>query len=166
MIHAANSVRIATEAGNFNVPLHHCLHCIAYCQRNRFLILLERAETEIRFWMANGMFIKIMEFDRHGPRQMPKNCQILDPPYFSLPTSIIEDFFRDLVHETFRGFSTLLYLNFPFYSYKRWANPVHNITLSCYSKSVIIGWYKFCQKTHEADLHRIYTYVNKVSSVF
>ncbi len=49
MIHAANLVRITIEAMNFDVPLYHCLHCIAYCQSNRSLILLEREETEIRF---------------------------------------------------------------------------------------------------------------------
>jgi hypothetical protein len=32
MIHTANSVRIAIDAGNFNSSLHHCWHCIAYCQ--------------------------------------------------------------------------------------------------------------------------------------
>ncbi len=54
---------------------------------NRLLILLERAETEIRFWMANGMCNKKMDIDRHGPRLMPNNCQIIDPPYFSLPNT-------------------------------------------------------------------------------
>ncbi len=34
---------------NFDVSSHHCLHRIAYCQSNCLLILLERAETEIRF---------------------------------------------------------------------------------------------------------------------
>ncbi len=29
-----------------------------------------------------------MEIDRHGPRQMPNNCQLLDPHYFSLLTTI------------------------------------------------------------------------------
>jgi hypothetical protein len=56
MIHAANSVHIAIDEGNFDASLHHCLHRIPYCQSKRLLILLERAETEIRFWMANGMF--------------------------------------------------------------------------------------------------------------
>jgi hypothetical protein len=46
MIHAANSVGgIAVEAGNFDVSLRHCLHCIAYCQSNRLLILPERVDV-------------------------------------------------------------------------------------------------------------------------
>ncbi len=60
---------------------------IAYCQSNRLLILLERAETEIRFSMANVMFKNKMDIDRHGPRRMPNNYQHLDPVYFSLPTT-------------------------------------------------------------------------------
>jgi hypothetical protein len=28
-----------------------------------------------------------MDIDRHGPRQMPNNCQHLDPPNVSLPTT-------------------------------------------------------------------------------
>ncbi len=86
MIHVANSVRIATDAGNFDASLDQCLHRIAYCQSNRSLILLERAEVEICFWTAKGMFKK-KDIDRNGPRLMPNNCQILDPPYFSLPTT-------------------------------------------------------------------------------
>jgi hypothetical protein len=50
LIHDANSVRIIIDAGNFDASLHHCLNCIAYCQSNRLLILLERVETEIPFW--------------------------------------------------------------------------------------------------------------------
>jgi hypothetical protein len=49
MIHAANSVRIAIDAENFDASLHHCLYRINYCQSNRLLILLERVETEIPF---------------------------------------------------------------------------------------------------------------------
>jgi hypothetical protein len=86
MIHAANSVCIAIDAGNLDASLHHCLHRIAYCQSNSLLILLERAETEICFWMANGMFKK-MDIDRHGLRLKSNNCKILDPPYFLLPTT-------------------------------------------------------------------------------
>jgi hypothetical protein len=63
-----------------------CLSRIAYCQRNRLLILLERVEREIRFSMANGMFKMKMDINCHGPRLMSNNCQHLDPPYFSLPT--------------------------------------------------------------------------------
>ncbi len=54
------------------------------CQSNRLLILLDRAETEIRFSMANVMFKNKMDIDRHGPRRMPNNYQHLDPLYFSL----------------------------------------------------------------------------------
>ncbi len=61
--------------------MRHCV--IADCQSNRLLILLERAET------VNGKrHVKTkMNIDRHGPRQMPNNCQILDAPYsrYKLP---------------------------------------------------------------------------------
>ncbi len=70
MIHAANSVRIAIDAGNFYASLCHCLHRIPWCQSNRLFILLERAETEIRFSMANGMFKIKMDIDRHCPRHV------------------------------------------------------------------------------------------------
>jgi hypothetical protein len=46
------------DAGNFDASLHHCLHCIAHCQSNRLLILLERAEIEIPFRIANDIFKK------------------------------------------------------------------------------------------------------------
>ncbi len=82
MIHAANSVRIAIDAENFDASLQ-CLYRINYCQSNRLLILLERVETEIPFSMANDMFKK-MDIDCHGPRLMPNNCQIFNPPYFSV----------------------------------------------------------------------------------
>jgi hypothetical protein len=59
---------------------------ITFCQTNRLFILLERAETEICFSMANGTFKMKIDIDCHGPRLMPNNCQHLDPPYFSLPT--------------------------------------------------------------------------------
>jgi hypothetical protein len=49
--------------------------------------LLERAETEIRFALADGMFRMKMDIDRHGPRLMPNNCKNLNPPHFSLPTT-------------------------------------------------------------------------------
>ncbi len=55
---------------------------------NRLFILLESAETEIRFSMANSMFKMKMDIDRHGPRLMPNNCKHLNPPYFSLPTTL------------------------------------------------------------------------------
>ncbi len=86
MIRVESSVRMDTDAGNFDASFHHCLHRIAYCQSDRLLILLERGEAEIFFWMANGMFKK-KDIVRHGPRLMLNNCQILDPPYFSLPTT-------------------------------------------------------------------------------
>jgi hypothetical protein len=40
--------------------------------------------------MANGMFKKKTDIIHHGPRLMPlpNNCQQLDPPYSSLPTSL------------------------------------------------------------------------------
>jgi len=36
---------------------------------------LERAEKEIRFSMANGIFKTKMDIDRHGPRLVPNNCK-------------------------------------------------------------------------------------------
>ncbi len=60
---------------------------IAFCQTNRLFILLERAEKEIRFSMANSTFKMKMDIDRHGPRLMPNNCTNLNPPYFSLPST-------------------------------------------------------------------------------
>ncbi len=63
---------------------------IAYCQSNRLLILLERAEAEIRFSMANGMLKMKMEIYCHGSRIMPKNFQHLGPIYFSLLTTFKE----------------------------------------------------------------------------
>jgi hypothetical protein len=60
---------------------------IAHCQSNCLFILLERVEMEICFPMANGMFKMKMDIDCHGPRLMLNNCQHLDPPYFSLPTT-------------------------------------------------------------------------------
>ncbi len=61
---------------------------IAFCQTNRLFILLERAELEIRLSMANCTFKMKMDIDRHSPRLMPNNCQHLDPPHFSLPTTV------------------------------------------------------------------------------
>jgi hypothetical protein len=46
--------------------------------------LLERAETEIRFALANGIFKMKMDIDRHGPTPMPNSCKNLNPP---LPTT-------------------------------------------------------------------------------
>jgi hypothetical protein len=65
------------------------LICIAYfCQRNRLLILLERAENGNSFFsLENGMLKMKMDIDRNGPRLVPNNCQNLGPPYFSLPTT-------------------------------------------------------------------------------
>jgi hypothetical protein len=60
---------------------------IASCQTNRLFILLERAEKEIRFSMANGTFKTKMDIHRHGPRLIPNNCKNLNPPYFSLPST-------------------------------------------------------------------------------
>jgi hypothetical protein len=73
-----------------------CLIHIAYCQSNRLLILLERAETKLFFNGKWHVFKIKRDNDRHGPRLMPNNCQYLDPPYFSLPTtfkrSLTQDF--------------------------------------------------------------------------
>jgi hypothetical protein len=60
---------------------------IAFCQTNRLFILLERAENEIRFSMANGTFKMKMDIDRHSPRLMPNNYTNLNPSYFSLPST-------------------------------------------------------------------------------
>jgi hypothetical protein len=49
--------------------------------------MLERAETEIHFSMANGMFKMKMDIDCYGPSFVPNNCLHLDLPYFSLPTT-------------------------------------------------------------------------------
>jgi hypothetical protein len=43
---------------------------------------------KICFSMANGMFKTKMDIDLHGPRLMPNNCKNLDPPYFSLPSTL------------------------------------------------------------------------------
>jgi hypothetical protein len=52
------------------------------------IILLERVETEIHFSKANGMFKNKMDIDCHGTRQLPNNCQHLDPHYFSLLSTV------------------------------------------------------------------------------
>ncbi len=56
----------------------------AFCQTNRLFNLLERAEKEICFSLANGTFKMKMDIDRHGPRPMPNRCKNLNPPNFSL----------------------------------------------------------------------------------
>jgi len=61
--------------------------CIAFCQTNRLFILLEKAQKEIRFSMANGRFKRKMDIDCHGPRLMLNNCKNLNPSYFSLPST-------------------------------------------------------------------------------
>ncbi len=65
---------------------------IAFCQSNRLFILLERAETDISFSMANSMLKTKMDIDCHGPRLIPNNCKHLIPPHFSLPTNFNELF--------------------------------------------------------------------------
>jgi hypothetical protein len=67
------------------------LICIAKLQTNRLFILLERAEMEIRFALANGMFKMKMDIHRDGPRPMPNSCKNLNPPNFSLPTTFKEE---------------------------------------------------------------------------
>ncbi len=73
---------------------------IAFCQTNRLFILLERAEKEIRFSLANGMFKIKMDIDHHGPRRMPDNCKNLNPPYFLLPSTFKGQFTE---HELFKS---------------------------------------------------------------
>ncbi len=86
-----------------------CLIRIAICKTNRLFILLERAEKEIRFSMANGMFKTKMDINRHSPRLMPNNCKNLSPPYFSLPTTfkdlfpVCESFFKKVSIYNFCG---------------------------------------------------------------
>jgi hypothetical protein len=63
-----------------------------FCQTNRLFNLLERAEKEIRFSMASGMFKTKMDINRYGPRLMLNNCKNLNPPYFSLPSTFKEVF--------------------------------------------------------------------------
>jgi hypothetical protein len=60
-----------------------------FCQTNRLFILLVRAEMEICISMENSMFKTKMDIDPHDPRliRIPINCQHLNPPYFSLPTT-------------------------------------------------------------------------------
>jgi len=74
---------------------------ITFCQTSRLFILLERAETEIRFSIANSMFKTKMDIDRQSPRLIPNNCKHLDPPYFSLPTTFNGQKYLILVHEVF-----------------------------------------------------------------
>jgi hypothetical protein len=75
----------------------------AFCQTNRLFILLESAEKEIRFSMANGRFKMKMDIDRHGPRPMPNNYKNLNPPYFSLPTTFKQFFAEDGCKEKARN---------------------------------------------------------------
>ncbi len=49
----------------------------AFCQTNRLFNLLERAEKEICFSMANGTFKMKMDIDRHGPDLCPTAVKIL-----------------------------------------------------------------------------------------
>ena len=73
---------------------------IAFCQTNRLFILLERAEKEIRFSMANGMFKTKTDIDRNSPRLMSYNWKNFNPHYFSLTTTfkdlfpVCESFFK------------------------------------------------------------------------
>ncbi len=77
---------------------------IAFCQTNLLFILLERAEKEIRFSIANGMFKTKMDIDRHGPRLMTNNCKNLNPPYFSLAST-----FKEQQSKSFANRSVLIY---------------------------------------------------------
>ncbi len=59
-----------------------------FCQTNRLIIVLERAETEIRFALANSMFRTKMDIDRHGPRLVSNSCKNRNPTKFLLPTTV------------------------------------------------------------------------------
>ncbi len=83
----ATNIRCANKLTRYK---QEGLICTAFCQTNRLLILLERAETEIRFSMANGTFKMKMDINRHGHKLMPNNCKNLNPPYFLLPTTFNE----------------------------------------------------------------------------
>jgi hypothetical protein len=72
--------------------------------------LLERAEKEIGFSMANGMFKIKMDIDRHGPRRMPDNCKNLDPPYFSFLSSENKGLNTE---QDYNGIISLAELDFP-----------------------------------------------------
>jgi hypothetical protein len=63
-----------------------------FLSKNRLFILLDRAEKEIHFSMTNGTFKMKTDIDRHGPRLVPNNCKILNPPYFSFPTTFKSHF--------------------------------------------------------------------------
>ena len=52
-----------------------------------YIFLLERAETEIYFSMANGTFKMKIDIDRHGPELYPNILLLPDLPIFSLPTT-------------------------------------------------------------------------------
>jgi hypothetical protein len=47
MIHAANLVRIAIDAGNFDLSMYHCLHHTLNVKVNRLIILLLQTGKEI-----------------------------------------------------------------------------------------------------------------------
>ncbi len=64
-----------------------CLNPISYCQSNRLLILLYGEKGHENMFLNGKRHVKKMDIDRHGPRLMPNNCQILDPPYFLLSTN-------------------------------------------------------------------------------
>jgi hypothetical protein len=78
---------------SFQAPKIRCANKLCVISRKVLFVkviaylIFERAETEIRFSMANCMFKNKMDIDRHGPRRMPNNYQHLDPLYFSLRTT-------------------------------------------------------------------------------
>jgi hypothetical protein len=79
MIHAADLVRIAIGAGNFDVSImHHYLHHSLNAKVNRVIILLLQAEKEIRF-LPKSMFSLKINLDRHGPIHI---ADISRPPFF------------------------------------------------------------------------------------
>ncbi len=118
---------------------------IASCQTNRLFILLERAEKEIRFSLANGMFKPKMDIDRHGPRLMPNNCKNLNPPNFSLPSTfnpILQNWFGDVVYMGwFLNHTVFITLISP--------------SVSLYSSRILPAkLHKSCSAQHERIFHR------------
>jgi hypothetical protein len=58
--------------------------CVAYCQRNQLLNLLQQAEKEIHISMTDSK--RKINIGRHCPRFVRNIHKHLDTPYFSLPT--------------------------------------------------------------------------------
>jgi hypothetical protein len=56
IICAANSIRTAMDAGNFDTSWRYCLQGIPEFQSDPLIILLLQAEKEIRVLLKNRMF--------------------------------------------------------------------------------------------------------------